>query len=72
MTVVFDVQGFRGNNKEFITKEISIVDLNKHHVIHTFFKEPYNINELNADRRNETRWLTRRYHGIDWSYGFIA
>ena len=72
MTVVLYVQGFRGNNKELITEEISIVDLNKHHVIHAFFKEPYNINELNVARRNEVRWLSKRYHGIEWSYGFIA
>lgn len=72
MSVVLDVQGFRGNNKEFIIKEISIVELNKRHVIHAFCKEPYNINELSTARRIEARWLIRNYHGINWTYGHVA
>lgn len=37
--------------------------------MHGFFKAPFNITELNDERQLEARWVTRYYHGIDWSYG---
>jgi hypothetical protein len=72
--VSIDIQGFLGNNKQFILKEIGVVfsntninisKLNCHFIIHS----PYDFTKLNKHLRKTAAWMTKNHHKICWNDG---
>lgn len=69
---IVDVQGFKDNNNRFIVKEFYMETKNLR--FHDIIKSPTDQldKRLNKKRRNEVKWLTQHYHGIDWMDGYIT
>lgn len=73
LPVVLDIQCFRNNLKEFIIKEVCVIDvltgtLLLHHVV----KSPFSKDKLCVERKRETNWLVSNWHGLEWDQGDIA
>lgn len=69
MIAVADLQGFRGENNEFIVKEVAAI-VHKYFKVHFIIKPPYSINYLPFKQQIQNRWLTNNYHGIAWEDGY--
>lgn len=69
--ILVDVQGFKDNANRFILKEISVETKNIQ--FHDIIKSPAII-ERNLDRKHRkgSNWLTKKYHGISWTDGYIT
>lgn len=66
-----DLQGFKNNLNKFIVKEIAIIT--NETVYHKIVKAtPIMLINLDEAHRKQTRWLTHRYHGLEWTQGSIA
>lgn len=71
MVVVFiDFQGFVIDRKSFIIKELSVLNNEELAPEHYLFKPPQDIPTLPHCYQLHTNWLTRNFHGLDWSGGF--
>uniref|UniRef100_A0A8D8X3J6 Uncharacterized protein n=4 Tax=Cacopsylla melanoneura TaxID=428564 RepID=A0A8D8X3J6_9HEMI len=71
-TYIIDIQGFRGNNKEFILKSLAYSKLNDgNYVQQIIFKPPYDIQQLISKRRHEAHYASNNLHLIQWDDGFI-
>lgn len=64
-----DVQGFKHANK-FILKEIYIKTKNKG--FHAIITSPFEFKQTNLKFRQEIKWVTNNYHGINWNDGNIS
>lgn len=69
MNAVVDLQGFKGENNEFIVKEVAAL-IHKYFNVHFIIKPPYRINYLPSELQRQARWLTKNYHGIAWEDGW--
>lgn len=70
---VIEFQGFRGNDDEFIVKELVIADVDTCFVVGYFlFKPPYTFSQLTKKAATTNRWLTSYFHYISWDEGFIS
>lgn len=68
-TAIVDVQGYRLCNKTFIIKEICILCFG--HISHFIFLPPFDYKFLNDSDKYQIKWLTNKYHGLEWSSGSI-
>lgn len=67
MAAFIDIQGFKFPNDKFILKEISfITDKIEYHAI---LESPISFRNLNKKFQLQAKWLTKFYHGIDWTNG---
>jgi hypothetical protein len=71
-SVILDIQCFKDNNNCFIIKEIAAVNVKSgallfHHIV----SSPYPRMLLSAEKMRESYWLTKHYHGLEWSDGDI-
>lgn len=71
-SAILDIQCFKDNNNCFIIKEISAINVQSgslllHHVV----CPPYDRRLLNAEKLRESYWLSKYYHGLEWSQGDI-
>lgn len=69
---IIEFQAFRGNEDEFIVKELVIFDMVKCVTYTFFFKPPYNFNKLKTKAKITNNWLSRYFHNIEWNEGFIS
>lgn len=68
MSILVDIQGFRGINNKFVLKEIAVLD-NGNRLQHFTIKSPYKINKLSPNLQYEAKWLKRYHHGLEWNMG---
>lgn len=61
---IIDIQGFQYGSKNFMCKEISILNVESGLVIHKFVNLPVDALQLNPKIRNHMGWLTRNLHGL--------
>lgn len=68
--VVLDFQSFKDDNNEFVVKEATVIDVTTGTVLfHRLAHPPYDRSLLSEAKRRENRWLTKRYHGLEWNVG---
>lgn len=68
MSVIIDVQGFKGENNEFIPKEIAF--LNSKNMWKVFIlKPPYAFKKLSPKYQQQAIWLYNNHHGLSWNSG---
>lgn len=69
MCIFVDIQGFRGNDKSFVIKEIAIY---KSGVLSTnTFEPPYSYNSLENKYKKQSIWLYYNHHRLSWNEGYI-
>ena len=61
---VLDIEGFRHNSQELITKKISVRGANYQDTI--FFQPQVKFSLLAEENKNTNAWLTENLHGIVW------
>lgn len=72
MEFVVDVQGFKKPINQFVFKELALVPLQEDAQPTVYLFEPPNYwDTLPAKYKSENLWLTRNYHGIEWTSGGI-
>lgn len=73
-TVVFDIQCFKDNNNEYIVKEVCVLDVTKGVILlHHVAGPPFDRSAcMDKNKRRESHWLTKHYHGLEWGQGDIA
>lgn len=67
--IFIDLQGFRGNHNNFIVKEVAMVT--DHDYFSFIVKPPFHISKLTKDKRRQTHWLTKHFHGLRWEDGTV-
>lgn len=74
-SVILDIQCFRNNRNEFIVKEATILEVYTgtilfHHVAKLSPSMLDDNNEpLTEAKQRENKWLTKNYHGLNWTKG---
>lgn len=66
--VIIDIQGFKGNNNEFIVKELAIL-IDEYICYNFIIKEPYDFFKLMPHMQRQAKWLTKNHHGLHWANG---
>jgi hypothetical protein len=69
---VIEFQAFRGNNNEYIIKELVFLDLVTGVVFPFLFQPPFSFNNLNNKAKTTNRWTVKHFHHIDWCEGFTS
>jgi len=69
---IIEFQAFRGNNNEFIIKELVFLDLQTLVVFPFLFKPPFSFNKLTNKAKKTNKWLMRNFHHIEWCDGFTT
>lgn len=62
-----DIQGLKFSDDKFILKEISCITGQIEY--HAIVKSPFIFSNLNKKFQLQAKWLSKCYHGIDWSNG---
>lgn len=69
--ILIDIQGFKENKNNFILKEICLETKNLQ--FHDIIKSPARLEKkLDKKHRRQVKWLTKHFHGISWSDGYIT
>ena len=69
-SAIVDFQGYQLHNKKFIIKEVCILCFG--HISHYIFLPPFEYKYLNDVDKYQVDWLSKKYHGFDWSSGTYA
>lgn len=69
--VICDLQGFRGNQNEFIVKEASFISVNEDKYQSFVFRPPFSFTELNDIQKKGAIYIERHIHGLSWESGHI-
>lgn len=67
MSVIVDLQGFRGLTDSFIVKEVAIISMDGYKVGHFLFKSPLSP----APKPRDRFFLENHFHGLLWDTGYI-
>lgn len=69
---IADLQGFRGNNKEFIVKMLAFTRIKGDEEIQqVIFKPPFAFNNLQPERQKEAKFTIDSLHKINWNEGSL-
>lgn len=68
---VIEFQAFRGNNDEYIVKELVILDLKSGVTNYFLFKAPFPFHNLNEKNSRTNKWLSKFFHHLSWHEGFV-
>lgn len=73
MDLIVDVQGFKGNNGEFIVKELAYLDPNEPAAVPQLvtFQPPFSWYDLPSAIKSINLWLKYSFHGLNWSDGDV-
>lgn len=74
MCVVYivDLQGFRGNNQEFIVKTLAFIPTHFDQKIEQIiFKPPFDFGDLNLKRQEEVKFRVNCLRIPEWNEGFV-
>lgn len=66
---IIEFQAFRGNNDEYIVKELVILDLLTYVIYPFLFKPPFSFNKLNSKSKRTNKWIIKNFHHIGWREG---
>lgn len=66
--VIIDVQGFKDDFNKFIVKELA-VSLSETENYNYFIASPFDFNKLSPSLQKQSKWLTKNFHKIAWTYG---
>lgn len=66
---IVDFQGFGVFNKDFILKELAILNNGYHH--HFIVTPPCNLSVLPLSLKKQAYWLYNNYHSLSWNGGSI-
>lgn len=69
---IIEFQAFRGNENEFIIKELVILDLLKGVIYSFLFKPPHSFKKLSSKAKVTNNWLSKHFHYISWQEGFTS
>lgn len=72
MTVIIDIQGFRGVENEFIFKEIAALTVDCETFYTFLLSPPTEINKLPEAIKDQNSWLTNNHHGLEYNKGFTS
>lgn len=67
---VIEFQAFRGNNDEFVVKELVILDVQSGVTNYFLFKQPFPFFNLTTKNAKTNKWLSKYFHHISWYEGF--
>ena len=65
---IIDLQGFRHDHYSII-RELTIVDIDSHNVVHSLAKPPFDKAILSSAEQKNVCWLERNHHKIQWGDG---
>lgn len=68
MSLLIDLQGYKGVYNEFILKEIAVIN-NGNELQHFIVKPPYELNKLPLELQYQAKWLQFNHHGLGWTGG---
>ena len=73
MELIVDIQGFKGNDGNFIFKEIAYIDPNALNPVPyvATFQPPCDWSDLDQDVKILNRFLQSNLHGIHWEHGEV-
>lgn len=71
MTLILDIQGFRGDADQFIFKELAAVSVNCESAYSFLFKPPSEQVTLSTKARNTNTWLSKVHHGLEYDDGLV-
>jgi hypothetical protein len=69
MACVLDFHAFQDNDNGFILKEVVLVNVENCMYTQFFFLPPFSFEQLNRSKQKSANWLTRHFHGLEWSSG---
>ncbi|XP_031777355.1 uncharacterized protein LOC116415891 isoform X1 [Nasonia vitripennis] len=71
MDLIVVIQGFKGQNGEFIVKELAYIDPNEPAAVAQLatFQPPHSWYDLSSDVQCANLWLKYSFHGLKWSDG---
>jgi hypothetical protein len=73
---LIDFQGFIGENREMVVKEMVILKTSSGgrdvRYRHYEFCPPYNFKRLKKEERRQACWLNFNHHGLEWESGNVA
>ena len=69
---VIEMQNYRGNNNEYIVKELAILDLSTDIVNYFLLKPPFPLEWLDQKSLKTYKWLFNYFHHIPWHGGFTT
>jgi hypothetical protein len=73
--IFLSISYLRGKSNEIVVKELGMVKLNSNgsdsHAQCFMFEPPYGEWELPENIRKSNAYMTRKFHGINWSEGYI-
>lgn len=68
---VVDFEAYRGDDRQFIVKELAIVDVQHGLSRVILFKSPFDRACLNRKSQRIADWLEHNLHGISWTEGEV-
>ncbi|OXU18301.1 hypothetical protein TSAR_015416 [Trichomalopsis sarcophagae] len=73
MDIILDNQGFKGQNGEYIIKELAYIDPNEPAAMPQLvtFQPPCSWYNLSNDVKCANLWLKYSFHGLKWSNGDV-
>lgn len=70
--VIVDFQCFKNDNHELLLKEVCVLEVSTGTILlHHIVKPPFGKEYLSESKLRESRWLTKYFHGIEWTQGDI-
>lgn len=71
MDLIVDTQGFKGQNGQFIIKELAYINPNEPAALAQLatFQAPHSWHDLSSDLKCANLWLKYSFHGLNWSDG---
>lgn len=70
MALILDIQGFRGDQGEFIFKEVAALSLSDVVCYNFLFKPPENLTISSKTALNQNKWLHNNHHGLMYESGY--
>lgn len=72
MDVAFvDLQGFRGENKQFIPKEVAVISADGNNLAIFILKPPENYAKQSYNVKKSIKYLENKHHGLAWTSGSV-
>lgn len=72
-SVIVDMQGFntfkKNKNKQFILKEIAVIDIQSGKCESKIFQAPFPWSELDDKSKKNVVWLIKKHHNLEWYFG---
>lgn len=64
---IADFQGFQYGQRDFICREINLLNVQSGESLHTLVRIPFDCHLYNIPMRKQITWLTDNHHGLQWN-----